>query len=85
MARIKIKDLPKDMKISKSDMRKITGGAAISTGIDYEEQLRWLEEQINPKVTLSMISDSYKSESTTSSNTKTDNTKTDPLEATKPY
>ena len=27
MARIKINDLPKDMKISKEDMRKITGGA----------------------------------------------------------
>ena len=32
MARIKINDLPKDMKISKEDMRKITGGA-LSTGI----------------------------------------------------
>ena len=29
MARIKIEDLPKDMKISKKDMRKITGGALI--------------------------------------------------------
>ncbi len=29
MARIKIEDLPKDMKISKNDMRKITGGAYI--------------------------------------------------------
>ena len=29
MARIKIEDLPNDMKISKDDMRKITGGAYI--------------------------------------------------------
>ena len=29
MARIKINDLPKDMKISKEDMRKITGGALL--------------------------------------------------------
>ncbi len=35
MARIKIEDLPKDMKISKNDMRKITGGALITkTGIE---------------------------------------------------
>ncbi len=29
MARIKINDLPKDMKISKEDMRRITGGGLI--------------------------------------------------------
>ncbi|MBW2063272.1 MAG: hypothetical protein JRI95_17145 [Deltaproteobacteria bacterium] len=28
MARIKIKDLPKDMKISKDEMKKIMGGIA---------------------------------------------------------
>ena len=34
MARIKIEDLPKDMKISKNDMRKITGGAYLATAGD---------------------------------------------------
>lgn len=29
MTRIKIKDLPKDMKVSKNNMRKITGGTYI--------------------------------------------------------
>ncbi len=29
MARIKIKDLPKDMKISKEEMKKVVGGALI--------------------------------------------------------
>ncbi len=32
MARIKIKDLPKDMKVGKEEMRKIVGGIARSTG-----------------------------------------------------
>jgi len=41
MARIKIEDLPKDMKISKNDMRKITGGAYIGT------YLEGLEDQLN--------------------------------------
>ncbi|MBW1710486.1 MAG: hypothetical protein JRG97_12835 [Deltaproteobacteria bacterium] len=31
MAKIKIKDLPKDKKISKEEMKKVTGGLAILT------------------------------------------------------
>ncbi len=42
MARIKIEDLPKDMKISKNDMRKITGGTDLGT------YLEGLEDQLNP-------------------------------------
>jgi len=38
MARIKINDLPKDMKISKSDMRKITGGASLDCRVDVNNQ-----------------------------------------------
>ena len=41
MARIKFNDLPKDMKISRDDMRKITGGALIP---DYQSSLgSWVE------------------------------------------
>ncbi|MBW2091571.1 MAG: hypothetical protein JRI34_05540 [Deltaproteobacteria bacterium] len=32
MARIKIKDLPKDMKVNRDEMRKIRGGMAASFG-----------------------------------------------------
>jgi hypothetical protein len=34
MARIKIKDLPKDMKVSKENMRKIMGGGTYTSPID---------------------------------------------------
>ncbi len=37
MARIKIEDLPKDMKISKEEMKKVVGGALITyTGIESD-------------------------------------------------
>jgi len=32
MARVKIKDLPKDMKISADEMRRVKGGITLSTG-----------------------------------------------------
>ena len=36
MARIKIKDLPKDMKISKKEMKKVVGGALITGTADVK-------------------------------------------------
>ena len=38
MARTRIEDLPKDMKISKEDMKKVVGGALI-TGIERDLRL----------------------------------------------
>ena len=36
MGRIKIEDLPKDMEISKKDMKRITGGIRIQTLLNAE-------------------------------------------------
>ena len=36
MARIKIKDLPKDMKISRDDMRKVIGGGVYAAPISMD-------------------------------------------------
>src|SRR5512143_1109375 len=35
MARIKIKDLPKDLKVSKEELKKIHGGAFLSASLTY--------------------------------------------------
>ena len=45
MARIKIKDLPKDMKISAEEMRSIHAGASYApgppAGKSYKTTIRW--------------------------------------------
>ena len=50
MARIKIEDLPKDMKISKEEMKNVVGGA-LSTGI--QSGLRVSLDQTRSKTTTS--------------------------------
>ena len=54
MARIKIEDLPKDMKISKEEMKKVVGGALITnTGI--EGGLKLSLTQTSPRQTTDTI------------------------------
>ena len=38
MGRIKIEDLPRDMKISKKEMRKVVGGLSFSLAQSYPKQ-----------------------------------------------
>ena len=49
MARIEIKDLPKDMKISRDNMRKVIGGGvtltSISDEMDMSYNLQYLQLQ----------------------------------------
>ena len=73
MARIKIKDLPKDMKISKDDMRKVTGGGAYiaNTNPTIDENLRTLSAFTESTITLDMIADSIAAQTKTETTTKT--------------
>ncbi len=46
MARIKVKDLPKDMKISKDEMKRVKGGILLSSytlagKIEYSPEIKW--------------------------------------------
>jgi hypothetical protein len=39
MARIKIKDLPKDQKVSKEEMKKIKGGVIVNPTLKFKSKL----------------------------------------------
>ena len=52
MARIKIKDLPKDMKISKEEMKKVVGGAYNIDDLQKQQQTLQSECTIRPLIFL---------------------------------
>ncbi len=52
MARIKIEDLPKDMKISKEEMKKVVGGALLRKTV-IDSGLRAPVLPVNQKGTIS--------------------------------
>ncbi len=57
MARIKIEDLPKDMKISKKEMQKITGGAGAEFTAALIEGFKPVQQDVREtfKMTLNLI------------------------------
>lgn len=86
MVRIKIKDLPKDMKISKEEMKKITGGVAIfpASTKGGDVTLAFPDVCKTPAPPTSLIPTAMPNITTSGDNTKDDPVyKTEP--ATKPY